>query len=157
MTDRHPPPPPVTPPRGGFNDFYPPPAPEPATIEALALRVRRRENPTGAAWRLCTVTQPRSVHELLAHVWPAGKPPSDVAMVLTDTYADWVAAGKPAARARPHGPHRRRPARGPVPHRRRRETQPAPAPPGGRVTCPVMGIENPLTYVGDVARHARGR
>jgi hypothetical protein len=88
---------PVKPPSGGFNDYYPPPAAGLQSIDAYANRIRRGDNASGAAWRLCTITQPRSVKELIAHVWTSKTDvPADIGMVLADTYSDWVAAGKPA-------------------------------------------------------------
>lgn len=89
---------PVKPPSGGFNDFFPPPKPEPRTIDQYATRIKRGDGAPGAAWRLCTITQPRSVHELILHVWPSTNAvPADIGLVLADAYSDWVDAGKPAA------------------------------------------------------------
>lgn len=93
---------PVKPPPGGFNDFHPPPAAGLGTVQAYAARVKAGDNAPGAAWRLCTITQPRSIEELIAHVWTARTTvPKDVGLALADAYSDWVDAGKPAVHVPP--------------------------------------------------------
>lgn len=87
---------PVTPPRGGFNDFHPPPPAAVRDLDHYIARILGGQNRAGAAWRICTLMQPRSVHELIGRVAPVPPVQSDVAMALTDAYADWVDAGKPA-------------------------------------------------------------
>lgn len=98
MTDA-PLPAPQAPPPGGYNDFHPPPAQPVLDRQEYIRRVRSNIKRPGSAWRLCEITQPRSVHELIATVWPEAAPVSaDVGLALTDAYADWIAAGKPTRR-----------------------------------------------------------
>lgn len=87
---------PVKPPAGGYNDWSPPPPTAIHGPDVYVDRIRRRKNPKGAAWRLCTIAQPRSVHELVFRIWPSSDAPGDLAMIVTDAFADWRDAGKPA-------------------------------------------------------------
>lgn len=95
----HPLPKPEAPPPGGYNDFKPPPARPVHDKTEYVRRVRAGVNRPGSAWRLCTITQPRSVHELNATVWPDATPvPKEIGVALFEAFADWVDAGKPAHR-----------------------------------------------------------
>lgn len=67
------------------------------TWNQYARRVKQGPNRMGAAYRLCTVTQPSSRLELVLRVWPSGTPPGDVFDALVDGYEQWLAAGKPPA------------------------------------------------------------
>lgn len=82
----------------GYSDANPPPKHKLGSIDHYVRRIKAEppDNPRGAAWRLCTIKQPRSVEELVRSIWPAGNPPGGVGGLVIDEYSEWVAAGKPA-------------------------------------------------------------
>lgn len=86
----------------GYSDLNPPPPHVIQHVEVYVGRIRSvpPRNPKGAAWRLCTILQPRSAEELIRAVWP-GDAPTDLAAIVLDEFVDWVNAGKPSIHVSP--------------------------------------------------------